>query len=113
MTDGKFPRHFDGKRFYNPDAPQARGFLDLVRWKLTSRPESSPDFIPDVDEPIPLPHVEGRAHKILGAKTSIAIHHGTFQLADDGIDAPQKQLMARRGDDSLLILKNGQFARIP
>jgi L-ascorbate metabolism protein UlaG (beta-lactamase superfamily) len=54
-----------------------------------------------------------RAHKILGAKTSIAMHHGTFQLADDGIDTPQKQLMACRRDDSFLILKNGQFAEIP
>jgi L-ascorbate metabolism protein UlaG (beta-lactamase superfamily) len=54
-----------------------------------------------------------RAHKILGAKTSIAIHHGTFRLADDGIDAPQKELMACREGDSFLILKNGQFANIP
>jgi len=53
-----------------------------------------------------------RAHEILGAKTSIAIHHGTFQLADDGIDSPEKQLVSRRRDDSFLILKNGQFANI-
>jgi hypothetical protein len=25
-----FPKHFDGKRFYNPDAPQALGFLDVL-----------------------------------------------------------------------------------
>jgi L-ascorbate metabolism protein UlaG (beta-lactamase superfamily) len=54
-----------------------------------------------------------RAHEILGAKTSIAIHHGTFQLADDGIDIPHKRFMACRRDDSFLILKNGQFAEIP
>jgi len=54
-----------------------------------------------------------RAHEILGAKTSIAIHHGTFQLADDAIDTPQKQLLACRRDDSFLILENGQFAEIP
>jgi len=54
-----------------------------------------------------------RAHEILGAKTSIAIHHGTFQLADDGIDTPQKRLMASRRDDSFLILENGQSAKIP
>jgi N-acyl-phosphatidylethanolamine-hydrolysing phospholipase D len=54
-----------------------------------------------------------RAHEILGAKTSIAIHHGTFQLADDGIDTPQKQLMACRRDDSFLILRNGESAEIP
>ena len=35
-----------------------------------------------------------RAHEILGAETSIAIHHGTFQLADEGIDTPKKQLIA-------------------
>jgi len=54
-----------------------------------------------------------RAHQILGAKTSIAIHHGTFQLADDGIDTPQKQLMACKRDDLFLILRNGQSVEIP
>lgn len=41
-----FPAHFDGKRFFNPGAPQARGFRDVLRWKFTSRPErrrSTPD----------------------------------------------------------------------
>ena len=54
-----------------------------------------------------------RAHEILGAKTSIAIHHGTFQLADDGIDTPKQQLIACAKHDSFLVLKNGQFAGIP
>jgi L-ascorbate metabolism protein UlaG (beta-lactamase superfamily) len=54
-----------------------------------------------------------RAHEILGAKTSIAIHHGTFQLADESIDTPQRQLMACRRDDLFLILRNGQSAEIP
>jgi L-ascorbate metabolism protein UlaG (beta-lactamase superfamily) len=53
-----------------------------------------------------------RAHETLGANISIAIHHGTFQLADDAIDSPQKQLMACRRDDSFLILKNGEFAEM-
>jgi len=54
-----------------------------------------------------------RAHEILAAKTSIAIHHGTFQLADDGIDTPKKRLMARAQPESFLILNNGEFAEIP
>ena len=41
-----------------------------------------------------------RAHEILGAKTGIVIHHGTFQLADDGIDTAEKQLVACGRDDS-------------
>jgi hypothetical protein len=45
MSDLRFAKHFDGRRFYNPDSPQARGFLDVLRWKLSSRPEPSPEFI--------------------------------------------------------------------
>ena len=54
-----------------------------------------------------------KAHDVLGAKISIAIHHGTFQLADDGVDTPTKRLLACRGDDSFLILTNGQFVAVP
>lgn len=314
MSDQGFPKHFDGQRFYNPDAPQVRRLLDGLRWKFSSRPESSPDFISDVEQSLPpsrlegsglditlvnhstvliqqrssnvltdpiwsertsplswlgprrrreagvrlddLPHIDAllishnhydhldlptlrqlaargqsifivaarggrllrsekiepvheldwgeslalsgftihcvpalhfsgrgifdrnktlwcgyaieyperlvyfagdtafgshflqirtklgspdlallpigayeprwfmsavhmnpeeavKAHEILGAKTSIAIHHGTFQLGDDGIDTPGKQLMACRRHDSFLVLKNGQSATIP
>jgi len=49
-----------------------------------------------------------RAHEILGAKTSIAMHHGTFQLSDEGIDTPKTQLRADGASDSFLVLDNGQ-----
>lgn len=49
-----------------------------------------------------------RAHTILGAETSIAIHHGTFQLADEAIDTPKKRLRELGAPDSFLILENGQ-----
>ena len=54
-----------------------------------------------------------RAHQILAAKTSIAIHHGTFQLADEGLDTPKKRLSECAPGDSFLVLDNGQFADIP
>jgi L-ascorbate metabolism protein UlaG (beta-lactamase superfamily) len=50
------------------------------------------------------------AHRILGAKTSVAIHHGTFQLADEAIDTPAQQLIRCAGDAFFLILNNGQAA---
>jgi len=53
-----------------------------------------------------------RAHGILGAKTSIAIHHGTFQLADEGLDAPAKRLRECDPGDSFLLLHNGQSATL-
>lgn len=49
-----------------------------------------------------------RAHEILSAQTSIAIHHGTFQLGDDGIDTPRRRLREAAAGDSFLVLGNGQ-----
>jgi len=58
-TSGRpYSVHFDGKRFFNPDAPQARGLLDVVRWKLTSRAQPSPPFVADVEPSIPPRRIE-------------------------------------------------------
>ena len=54
-----------------------------------------------------------QAHRILGARTSIAIHHGTFQLTDEGIDAPRELLNACAQGDTFLVLGNGQFSETP
>jgi len=53
------------------------------------------------------------AHRIVGATRSIAIHHGTFQLADDGIDTAKKEFMRASPPDSFLIPENGQVLIIP
>ena len=53
-----------------------------------------------------------RAHEILAAKTGIAIHHGTFQLADEGIDRPRERLIACAPSKSFLVLKNGEFVNV-
>jgi len=80
-TNGpRFPKHFDGKRFYNPDAPQARGFLDALRWKLTSRPEPSPHFISDVEPSAPPRHVEGS-----GLRATL-VNHSTVLLQQRGFN---------------------------
>ncbi len=71
-------KHFDGKRFYNPDAPQVRGLLDVLRWKLTSRAEPSPPFISDVAPSIPLSRVEG------GELRTTVVNHSTVLLQQSG-----------------------------
>jgi len=53
-----------------------------------------------------------RAHRILGAETSIAIHHGTFQLADEALDTPKRELQAAAPGESFLVLDNGQSAAL-
>ncbi len=78
MTD--FPPHFDGKRYYNPDAPQARGPLDVLRWKMTGRPESSPEFIADVEPSMPPRQVEGGGLRIT------LVNHSTVLLQQRGLN---------------------------
>ena len=59
---------------------------------------------------------EGKADKLeaLGFirfwLTSIAIHHGTFQLTDESLDAPQERLAGYARGESFVVLDNGQFA---
>ena len=49
-----------------------------------------------------------QAHEILAAQTSIAIHHGTFQLGDESVDTPKERLRACAPGDSFLVLANGE-----
>jgi L-ascorbate metabolism protein UlaG (beta-lactamase superfamily) len=73
-----FPKHSDGKRFYNPDAPQVRGLREAFRWKMTSRPKPSPRFIPDVEQSVPSRRVEGN-----GLRTTL-VNHSTVLLQQRG-----------------------------
>jgi L-ascorbate metabolism protein UlaG (beta-lactamase superfamily) len=77
-SDPRFPKHFDGKRFFNPDAPQAPGLLDALRWKMTSRPEPSPGFIADVEQSVPPGRVEGS-----GLRTTL-VNHSTVLMQQRG-----------------------------
>ena len=76
----EFPKHFDGKRFYNPDAPQAPSLFAALRWKLTSRPEPSPRFISDVVESKPPDRVEGTALRVT------LVNHSTVLLQHRGLN---------------------------
>jgi L-ascorbate metabolism protein UlaG (beta-lactamase superfamily) len=85
-----FPKHFDGKRFYNPDAPQAPGFLEALRWKLTSRPEPSPSFISDVEQTIPPRRVEGSQ-----LRTTL-VNHSTVLLQQKGSNILTDPIWSKR-----------------
>jgi L-ascorbate metabolism protein UlaG (beta-lactamase superfamily) len=88
--DPGFPKHFDGKRFYNPDAPQVPGYLDALRWKLTTRPERSPRFIADVKQSIPPRRVEGS-----GLRATL-VNHSTVLLQQQGYNILTDPLWSER-----------------
>jgi L-ascorbate metabolism protein UlaG (beta-lactamase superfamily) len=74
------PTHFDGKQFFNPSGASPRGFLDLVRWQLTSRPERSPRFISDVEPSKPPASVEGSQLRVT------LVNHSTVLLQQRGLN---------------------------
>ncbi len=80
INEPRFPKHFDGRRFYNPNAPQAPGFLKAIRWKLTTRPEPSPIFISDVEPSIPPRSVDGSALRVT------LVNHSTVLLQQRGFN---------------------------
>src|ERR1700746_643886 len=86
MADEEFAKHFDGRRFYNPDAPQARGFLDALRWKLTSHPEPSPPAIEDVVPSVPPRIVDARQIRVTMVNHStVLLQRSGFNLLTDPI----------------------------
>lgn len=86
MPEREFPKHFDGRRFYNPDAPQAHGFLDVLRWKLTSHPEPSPSFVADVAPSMPPRKVDGKQIQItLVNHSTVLVQSSGFNLLTDPI----------------------------
>jgi L-ascorbate metabolism protein UlaG (beta-lactamase superfamily) len=72
------PRHFDGRRFYNPGAVPPHGFADALRWKLSSRPDPSPRFVADVEPTRPPTQVDGNELR------ATMVNHATVLLQHDG-----------------------------
>jgi L-ascorbate metabolism protein UlaG (beta-lactamase superfamily) len=78
-ADGpSFPKYFDGRHFHNPNSSQVPGWLDVIRWKATSRAESSPSFIDDVRPLTPPRAVDGS-----GLRATF-INHSTVLLQQNG-----------------------------
>ena len=75
-----FPPHFDGQRFFNPGGKQARGLLDVLRWKLTSRAAPTPRFIADVQPSVPVPSLPQEQARVT------LINHSTVLLQVNGLN---------------------------
>ena len=59
-----------------------------------------------------------KIHRDLGAKRSLGVHWGTFQLTDEALDEPPKALAALRAaqgmpEDDFFVLAIGETRRVP
>jgi L-ascorbate metabolism protein UlaG (beta-lactamase superfamily) len=82
--------HFNGGRFFNPGAPQARGFLDALRWKFTSRPEHGAAFVPDVTPSKPPAFVDADSLHVT------LVNHSTVLLQQRGLHILTDPIWSRR-----------------
>lgn len=77
--DGPTSEHFDGKVFKNPWAPQTKGFLAFMQWKLGKAPAPWPSW---VDNPIPTIPVEYRE----GNVSVTFVNHASFLIQIGGLN---------------------------
>ena len=93
-----FPKHFDGKRFFNPGAPQARAWLDVFRWKFSSRPEPSPRFVADVEPSKPPSSVNGNELRVtLINHSTLLFQYSGFHILTDPIWSERASPLASIG----------------
>ncbi len=64
----------------NPDGQHAPGLLEILRWKLTTRPQRSPAFINDVEPSVPPPHPGGRGIRVT------LINHSTVLIQQENLN---------------------------
>jgi len=92
------PIYFAGDTGFGPHFRQIRERFGPVRLALLPIGAFQPTWFMRYAHTSPDEAIE--AHLVLGAHRSLAIHHGTFPLADDGQDEPREALeraLARRG----------------
>ncbi|MFL6606057.1 MAG: MBL fold metallo-hydrolase [Steroidobacteraceae bacterium] len=72
--------HFDGYRFFNPDAKTGRSFRDFLRWQRTRQRKLWPEWVPNSAHPT-LP-----THLARGQVALTFINHITFLLQFQGLN---------------------------
>ncbi len=77
--------HFDGKRYFNPEVDTGRGLGELLRWRMSRRPEPWPAPAPVVAIP-PAPAVnDGRIVATYIGQATVLIQCAGFNILTDPI----------------------------
>lgn len=81
---GPMSDHFDGTRFFNPGKPMNKGFLTVLKWRLTGQREPWPQYLdlPFTDHPPQ--RVQGNALRVsfVGQVTTLIQTQGLNILTD-------------------------------
>jgi len=110
------PVYFAGDTGWGPHFAQIREHFGPMRLALLPIGAYEPRWLM---APMHIDPAEAvAAHRLLGAKTSVAIHYATFSQADEGQDAPARALTAalspaEKAAGSFLLLPFGEGRSLP
>jgi len=108
--------YFAGDTGFGPHFAQIRDRFGPPRLAILPIGAFRPEWFMHPVHVSPAEAVE--AHLVLGAHRSVAMHFGTFRMADDGQDEPVEELAAARvrsgvGEDRFWVLDFGEGRDVP
>jgi L-ascorbate metabolism protein UlaG (beta-lactamase superfamily) len=77
---GPITNHFNGKKFLNLDPPERKGFIDVLRWQLTSKRSSWNKWTHSQPGNRPAPRVSGKGLRVT------FINHATVLIQTQGLN---------------------------
>jgi L-ascorbate metabolism protein UlaG (beta-lactamase superfamily) len=77
---GPITNHFDGRRFHNLEPPEKRGFIDFLRWQLTSKRGRWNKWTDNKRGSVPPLRVNGRDLRVT------FVNHATVLIQTEGLN---------------------------
>lgn len=77
---GPITNHFNGRKFLNLEPPERKGFIDFLRWQLTSRRGHWNKWVDSQFGPVPQPRVNGKGLRVT------FVNHATVLIQTDGLN---------------------------
>lgn len=77
---GKLSDHFDGTRFFDPEVPYDKSFVDVLKWRMVKNPAKWPEKVENKQFDIPPQRVNGK-----GLRVSY-VGHVTFLIQTEGLN---------------------------
>jgi L-ascorbate metabolism protein UlaG (beta-lactamase superfamily) len=78
--EGPITNHFNGRKFLNLEPPERKGFIDFLRWQITSRPGRWNKWTDAPFGPVPQPRVKGKDLRVT------FVNHATVLIQTDGLN---------------------------
>src|ERR1700749_3179633 len=88
--EGPRSDHFDGHRFFNPEARAGRGFKDFLRWQRTRQRKAWPEWVENRAGPSLPEHLAPRQ------VSPTFVNHITFLLQFQGLNILTDPVYAQR-----------------